>query len=84
MLWPKARALTELSSAMIAQGNGDTDDEVLFLHPLYFASSDIASPKIIIPPHPHPPLSRDELLKNTTRINHFKTIILEMLMPELS
>lgn len=79
MLWPKARALTELSSVMIAQGNGDTDDEVLFLHPLHFASSDIASPKII-----PTPLSRDELLKNTTRINHFKTIILEMLMPELS
>ena len=63
----KARALTELPSSVIAQGNGDTEDEVLFLQPLYFASLDIASPKII-----PTLLSRDELLKNTTGKTTFK------------
>lgn len=67
LLWPGAGALTELLSSTIARGNGDTEDEGLFLQPLYFASLDIASPKII-----PTPLSQDELLKNTTGETTFK------------
>lgn len=67
LLWVKARALTELLSSAIAQGDGDTEDEVLFLQPLYFASLAIALPKII-----PTPLSRAELLKHTTGKTAFK------------
>lgn len=66
-MWPKASALAELLSSTIAPGNGDTGNEVLFLQPLYFASLDITSPKII-----PTPLSRDEMLKNTSGRTTFK------------